>query len=93
MARCNVTGIATLICGGDVGGVRAQMSRVQTELHHLGSSPPVPRSHYRMATVEIGLPLESFDNFKQLSLAFADAVFSEYSLVVALTLVLMHILS
>ena len=77
MARRNVTGIATLICGGDVGGVRAQLSRVQSVLYHLGSSPPAPRSHYRMATVEIGLPLESFDNFKQLSLIFADAVNGE----------------
>ncbi|RPD57166.1 hypothetical protein L227DRAFT_655598 [Lentinus tigrinus ALCF2SS1-6] len=78
MARCGVEGIPTLICGGDVGGTRAQMTQIQDLLHHLGDAPPVPRSHYRMATVEIGLPLESFTNFKQLALVFADAVLAHY---------------
>ncbi|RPD57170.1 hypothetical protein L227DRAFT_507060 [Lentinus tigrinus ALCF2SS1-6] len=78
MARCGVEGIPTLICGGDVGGTRAQMTQIQDLLYHLGHALPVPRSHYRMATVEIGLPLESFTNFKQLALVFADAVFAHF---------------
>ncbi|RDX49414.1 hypothetical protein OH76DRAFT_529428 [Lentinus brumalis] len=76
MARCGVSGIPTLICGGDVGGTHAQETKVHRVLHHLQNARPVPRSHYRMATVEIGLPLESFENFRELALVFADAVYT-----------------
>ncbi|RPD52982.1 hypothetical protein L227DRAFT_558236 [Lentinus tigrinus ALCF2SS1-6] len=74
MARCGVEGIPTLICGGDVGGMRAQTSQIQDILCHPDGALPVPLFHYRIANVEIGLPLESFMNFKQLALVFADAV-------------------
>ncbi|RPD73199.1 hypothetical protein L226DRAFT_614421 [Lentinus tigrinus ALCF2SS1-7] len=78
MARCGVEGIPTLICGGDVGGMQAQTSQIQDILCHPDGAPSVPLFHYRIATVEIGLPLESFMNFKQLALVFADAVLTHY---------------
>ncbi|RPD73193.1 hypothetical protein L226DRAFT_489470 [Lentinus tigrinus ALCF2SS1-7] len=78
MARCRVEGIPTLICGGDVGGTRAQTSQIQDILCHPDGALSVPLFHYRIATVEIGLPLESFTNFKQLALVFADAVLTHY---------------
>ena len=83
MARLGVTGIPTLICGGDVGGMQAQRSQAQNVIYCGGTKPP--GIHYRMATVEIGLPLESFKNFKQLSLIFADAVYCESIYFVPLT--------
>ncbi|RPD73198.1 hypothetical protein L226DRAFT_536691 [Lentinus tigrinus ALCF2SS1-7] len=78
MALCGVECIPTLICGGDVGGMRAQTSQIQDILCHPDGALPVPLFHYRIATVEIGLPLESFMNFKQLALVFADAVFAHF---------------
>ncbi|RDX51407.1 hypothetical protein OH76DRAFT_1555123 [Lentinus brumalis] len=71
--RCKVRHIATLICGGDVGGYRAQETKGQVLLHHT-KAPPVPRIHYRLATEEIGLPVEEFKNFRQLAAVFLDAI-------------------
>ncbi len=70
---CGVQNIATLICGGDVGGLRAQQTLIQGLLTHM-EKPPVPRVHYRLATEEIGLPLEDFKNFKELAMIFYDAI-------------------
>ncbi|RPD57226.1 hypothetical protein L226DRAFT_489397 [Lentinus tigrinus ALCF2SS1-7] len=60
-----VENVATLICGGDVGGLRAQRTQLHKFLHHM-KAPPVPRIHYRLGTEEIGLPLEDFKNFREL---------------------------
>ena len=68
-----VQNVATLMCGGDVDGLRAQKTEFQGMLDHLKASP-VPRVHYRMATAEIGLPLEEFVDFNELVLVFFDAV-------------------
>ncbi|KAI0794658.1 hypothetical protein C8Q74DRAFT_1445957 [Fomes fomentarius] len=70
-----VKNIATLICGGDVEGPGAQETIVQGYLHCKDRRKrPVPRVHYRIATEEIGLPLNQFRNFKELALVMADAV-------------------
>ena len=65
-------GIATLVCGGDVGGPRVQCTRVW------GDVPAVDRSmrrvHYRLVTADIGLPLSEFENFSELSVVFVDAL-------------------
>ncbi|KAI0701156.1 hypothetical protein C8T65DRAFT_558590, partial [Cerioporus squamosus] len=74
---CGVANVATLICGGDVGGLRAQQTLVQGLLEHM-KAPPVPRIHYRLATKEIGLPLEDFKNFKELALVFYDAIIAHH---------------
>ncbi|PIL25521.1 hypothetical protein GSI_12408 [Ganoderma sinense ZZ0214-1] len=64
--------IATMICGGDVGGFRAQRTEVQNDLPD--TNKPVLRIHYRLVTKEIGLPLWEFDNFSELSAIFVDAL-------------------
>ena len=65
-------GIATLICGGDVGGTRAQRTRVQDDLPE--KNRPVRRIHYRLVIEDIGLPLNKFYNFADLSGIFAEAL-------------------
>ncbi|TBU24408.1 hypothetical protein BD311DRAFT_791025 [Dichomitus squalens] len=65
-------GIATLICGGDVGGSNAQCTQVQKDL--LSANRPVPRRHYRVAIAEICLPVSEFETFGELSGIFADAL-------------------
>ncbi|PIL30416.1 hypothetical protein GSI_07603 [Ganoderma sinense ZZ0214-1] len=75
LRRMNVVkedGIATLICGGDVGGRHAQCTRVQDDLPP--ENRPVPRVHYRLVLEDIGLPLSEFRNFGELSGIFADAL-------------------
>ncbi|KAI0701143.1 hypothetical protein C8T65DRAFT_656851, partial [Cerioporus squamosus] len=71
--RSKVRHVATLICGGDVAGLRAQQTKVQVLLDHM-KAPPVPRIHYRLATEEIGLPLEDFRDFRQLAGVFRNAI-------------------
>ncbi|KAI1791533.1 hypothetical protein LXA43DRAFT_889104 [Ganoderma leucocontextum] len=66
------TGIGTLICGGDVGGHRAQRTRVQEHLPE--KNRPVLRVHYRLVIEEIGIPLEHFNSFPELSAFFMDAI-------------------
>lgn len=67
--------IATLICGGDVGGPCAQKTRVQDCLFtQYLKKQPVLRVHYRICTEEIGLPLTEFKNFKELSYIFIVAL-------------------
>ncbi|KAM5541461.1 hypothetical protein V8D89_005015 [Ganoderma adspersum] len=65
-------GIATFICGGDVGGTRAQRTRVQDDLPE--KNRPVRRVHYRLVIEDIGLPLSKFNNFGELSGIFVDAL-------------------
>lgn len=75
LRRMNVEkkdGVATLICGGDVGGSYAQCTRVQEDFPH--ENRPVPRVHYRLVVEDIGLPLTDFYNFGELSAFFADAL-------------------
>nr|VWP01809.1 Uncharacterized protein [Ganoderma boninense] len=75
LRRMNVKkedGIATLICGGDVGGRLGQRTIVQKDLPR--EKRPVPRIHYRLVIEEIGLPLSEFRNFGELSGIFADAL-------------------
>ncbi|KAI0701148.1 hypothetical protein C8T65DRAFT_811512 [Cerioporus squamosus] len=74
---CGVANVATLICGGDVGGLRAQQTLAQRLLKHM-KALPVPRIHYRIAMQEIGLPLEDFKNFKELALVFYDAIIAHH---------------
>ena len=64
--------IATLICGGDVGGTRAQCTRVQKDLPD--ANRPVPRVHYRLVIEDIGLPLSEFRDFGELSSIFASVL-------------------
>ncbi|KAM5536953.1 hypothetical protein V8D89_009382 [Ganoderma adspersum] len=64
--------IATLICGGDVGGPRNQMTHVQDNLP--SKNRPVPRFHYRIAIAEIGRPLKTFNGFRHLANIFAQVV-------------------
>ncbi|KAM5541440.1 hypothetical protein V8D89_004994 [Ganoderma adspersum] len=68
----NVSNIATLVCGGDVGGHRAQVTRVQDSIPQ--ENKPVPRVHYRIVVKEIGLPLTEFQNFTELAGIFGDAL-------------------
>ncbi|TBU42647.1 hypothetical protein BD309DRAFT_923182 [Dichomitus squalens] len=65
-------GIATFICGGDVGGSRAQWTRIPSDLP--GDHGSVPHIHYRVATADIGLPVSQFKTFGELSGLFADAL-------------------
>ena len=74
----HVKNVATLICGGDVDGPRAQMTQWQDMLDHL-TVLPVPLVHFRMATEEIGLPLEEFTNFRELARVFHSAIQGELS--------------
>ena len=75
LRACGATkGIATLICGGDVGGSRAQQTTVDGWLGSLSSLRPVPRIHYRMATEEVGIRLKEFKNFRELGMVFIDAI-------------------
>ena len=65
-------GIGTLVCGGDVGGCRAQKTRVQKHLPV--ANRPALRVHYRIVIKEIGVRLEDFRHFSELSAMFADAM-------------------
>ncbi|KAI1786023.1 hypothetical protein LXA43DRAFT_1076771 [Ganoderma leucocontextum] len=70
---CGVNrGIGTLICGGDVGDHWAQRTRVQEHLPE--KNRPVLRVHYRLVIEEIGIPLEDFNSFPELSAIFVDAI-------------------
>ncbi|KAJ8453756.1 hypothetical protein ONZ51_g13419 [Trametes cubensis] len=64
--------IPTLICGGDVGGPRKQVTQVQDYLPSKGR--PGPRVHYRIAVAEIGRPLDKFTDFTQLAYIFAHVI-------------------
>ncbi|PIL30405.1 hypothetical protein GSI_07591 [Ganoderma sinense ZZ0214-1] len=63
--------IATLICGGDVGGPRAQKTRVQDDFPE---NRTTPRAHYRIAVEEVGVPLKTFRGFRGLANLFAQAI-------------------
>ena len=63
--------IATLTCGGDVGGPRAQKTHVQDEF---SKDRVVPRVHYRLALVEVGMPLKAFNGFRDLANVLAQAI-------------------
>ncbi|KAM5541419.1 hypothetical protein V8D89_004973 [Ganoderma adspersum] len=63
--------IATLICGGDVGGPRAQKTHVQDELPN---DRVAPRVHYRIALAEVGMPLKMFYGFRELANVLAQAI-------------------
>nr|VWP01996.1 Uncharacterized protein [Ganoderma boninense] len=69
--------IATLVCGGDVGGPMQQTT--ETHSYFPESERPVPRVHYRIVTEEIGLPLTEFANFGELNTVFLDAVLGHYT--------------
>ncbi|PIL30413.1 hypothetical protein GSI_07600 [Ganoderma sinense ZZ0214-1] len=70
-------GIGTLICGGDVGGRWAQQTRIQDYLPK--ESRPSLRVHYRLVIKEIGIPLEDFDSFPELSAIFVDVIQAHYN--------------
>ena len=81
--RHKVPYVATLICGGDVGGLRAQRTEVQDYLFtEERTKQPVPRVHYRICTKEIGLPLTEFANFRELAFIFVDAIKGTYPTIV-----------
>ncbi|KAI0737300.1 hypothetical protein C8Q80DRAFT_1358826 [Daedaleopsis nitida] len=67
----SVNHIASLICGGDVGGAHAQRTTVH---EFLFDTRPVPRIHYRLVTEEIGIPVTKFRDFRELARIFADAL-------------------
>ncbi|PIL24557.1 hypothetical protein GSI_12441 [Ganoderma sinense ZZ0214-1] len=69
-------GIGTLICGSDVGGHWAQKTRVQKHLP--SGNRPALRVHYRIVIDEIGVRLEDFRNFSELSAMFSDAMKVHY---------------
>ncbi|KAI0730491.1 hypothetical protein C8Q76DRAFT_329044, partial [Earliella scabrosa] len=76
----NVKYVATLICGGDVGGPLAQMTQVQAYLFRDNPAlRPVPRVHYRLCTKEIGIPLTEFRDFGELAMIFVDALKAHYT--------------
>ena len=66
------SGIATLVCGGDVGGFQAQRTVVQD--FQPVQDRPVSRVHYRIVTAEVGLPLASFSSFKELCRVLTHAM-------------------
>ncbi len=66
------TGIGTLICGGDVGRHWAQRTQVQDYLPR--EKQPVLRVHYRLVIEEVGIPLEDFGSFPELSGIFVDVI-------------------
>ncbi|KAI0737306.1 hypothetical protein C8Q80DRAFT_327456 [Daedaleopsis nitida] len=66
--------IASLICGGDVGGPRAQQTTVQNFLSDEVHQRPVPRVHYRLVTQEVGIPVTEFKSFQELAGVFAAAL-------------------
>ncbi|RPD57227.1 hypothetical protein L226DRAFT_561480 [Lentinus tigrinus ALCF2SS1-7] len=68
--------IATLVCGGDVAGPRAQMTSVQDALPL--DARPAPRVHYHLVTAEIGIPLEEFENFTHLTEILSGAIYTHY---------------
>ncbi len=67
-----VAHIATLVCGGDVGGPRAQWTRTHDCFPE--SKRPVPRVHYRIVTKEIGIRVTEFANFGELNLVFSHVL-------------------
>ena len=71
-------GIGTLICGGDVGGHRAQRTQVQEFLPE--ENRPVLRVHYRLVIEEIGVRLEDFATFPELSAIFVDVIIGKHRL-------------
>ncbi|KAI0794673.1 hypothetical protein C8Q74DRAFT_1445969 [Fomes fomentarius] len=78
--RERVPFVATLICGGDVGGPGAQTTEVQECLFAQDpQSRHVARIHYRICVEEIGLPLTDFKNFKELSYIFILALQAHHS--------------
>ncbi|KAI1791904.1 hypothetical protein LXA43DRAFT_1009763 [Ganoderma leucocontextum] len=74
---CGVVRIATLVCGGDVGGPLQQ----PTVTHDCfpERKRPVPRVHYRIVIKEIGLPLVEFADFGELNRVFLDAMAAHYT--------------
>ncbi|KAI1791921.1 hypothetical protein LXA43DRAFT_384908 [Ganoderma leucocontextum] len=68
----NVGRIASLVCGGDVGGHWAQVTRIQEDMPQ--EKKPVPRVHYRIVIEEIGVPLTEFRNFAELAAIFGHAL-------------------
>ena len=72
LRNLQVPRIASLICGGDVGGPRAQKTTVQD--HIPLEKRPVPRVHYRIVFEEIGLPLTEFKTFTELAGLFGHAL-------------------
>ena len=67
-------GIATLVCGGDVGGPRAQCTRLGMQRDVPAVDRSVRRIHYRLVMADIGLTLSAFENFSELSAIFVDAL-------------------
>ena len=74
-------GTATLVCGGDVGGHWAQRTRTLVQQHLPTSTndngdhlKPVLHVHYRLVVEEIGIPLEDFESFPELSAIFVDVL-------------------
>ncbi|KAI0739361.1 hypothetical protein C8Q80DRAFT_178097 [Daedaleopsis nitida] len=65
--------IASLVCGGDVGGPRSQTTIVQEYLSDEPHLRPVPRVHYRLVTQEVGIPITEFKSFQELSKFFVHA--------------------
>nr|VWO97426.1 ZEB2-regulated ABC transporter 1 [Ganoderma boninense] len=63
--------IATLICGGDVGGPCVQSTIVQDDSP---TSRAVPRAHYQIVVEEVEMPLKMFRGFKALANVFAQAI-------------------
>ncbi|KAI0794681.1 hypothetical protein C8Q74DRAFT_1327219 [Fomes fomentarius] len=78
LAKHNVPHVATLVCGGDVNdGLRPQITVVQNSLIS-DNKQPVPRIHYRLVTKEICVPVQEFQNFKELTHIFIDVLTAHF---------------
>ena len=64
--------IASLICGGDVGGSRAQVTTVQDYIP--AEKKIIARVHYRIVIEEIGVPITEFQNFAELAVVFGHTL-------------------
>ncbi|KAM5541438.1 hypothetical protein V8D89_004992 [Ganoderma adspersum] len=67
-----VFSIASLMCGGDVGGPRAQVTTIQDDIP--AEKKPIARVHYRIVIEEIGVPITEFQNFAELAAVFGHAL-------------------
>ncbi|KAM5541445.1 hypothetical protein V8D89_004999 [Ganoderma adspersum] len=68
--------IATLVCGGDVGGPLQQLT--VTHKCFPETKRPIPRVHYRIVTKEIGIRLTEFADFAELNNVFLLVLSAHY---------------
>ena len=73
-----VTRVPTAIAGGDVVHANGEKQLTVTQCTMEDEAgPPVERSHYRVVTLEVGRPLETFENFNEFIIFVLDALIGE----------------